>query len=123
MTRVQEYWRDRLMAILGWQSVASLVLDGWLTSFGQNMELYVLWSEARDGATPRVVREDFLRAIALLVGTACAGGFVTYVVHRIHRKWLSEDVDDTVLPHRVVVSYALGLAIIMVILVAFVAVT
>jgi len=93
---VQEYWRDRIMSTINWGTTIWLIVIGWLVL---NSEKFSVLSKS----PPKVVS-----AVVMLIMVPFCGLVWSLILHIIYVKWLTCDVNDTVLPHKIVMSYAIG---------------
>src|SRR5215470_3999477 len=94
MDKIKEYWRDRLVQLLSWGIASFVILIGWLLSSGSTFDYWGSPAERGHACT-----------LAILAPTIY--GAWLWSLHSIHRRWLSTDVDETVLPYKIVISYGI----------------
>jgi hypothetical protein len=97
MNDVKKYWRDKVMQLLGAGTGVLIAVAGWSLTETEKFEIGP-WAENKNFGT-------VLRAIALLLFSGAFGLAWLWATHRIYRRYLSDDVDETVLPWPSVRSY------------------
>lgn len=87
------YWRDVMMQLTGWGTTIWLIVIGWLLL---NSDKFSFFAKARTPAYVIVI-------MVPLCGIAWSSLLLT-----IYRRWLNNDIDETVLPQWFFASYSIG---------------
>ncbi len=100
MNEVKKYWRDKITSLLQWGSALCVLLSGWAIQSQEKFKLMGSWPAQKN---------EILAAIGLLAVSILLAPLLPLAVWYIYKHFLSTDIDETVLPYRFAMTFAIVL--------------